>query len=237
MKYSIIVIVYNQLDSTKNCLDAIYRYTTNFELIIWNNGVSELLRTKETTIWLQQFSKSHSNVTVLGSEKNMGFTAPCNRCAEKAKGDYLLFVNNDVVVCRDWAEKLTDPFHNPKIGQTGIIGRGIGKDGICILSQKTEYIDGGLFAVPKRIYEEIGLFDENIEFAYVEDQDFSLKVQLYGYQLFIVVIYVFHKRATTRHNVNDIDFDELERKNRAYVQKKWWHYFRTKAFDKRMVKL
>ena len=41
---------------------------------------------------------------------NLGFTKSCNRVAQLAKGDYLFFLNNDTLVCRDWLEPLLAVF-------------------------------------------------------------------------------------------------------------------------------
>ena len=228
---SIIVIVYNQLEYTKKCIEHIFKYTTAFELIVWHNGLGEEY-TKSTTIYLDELQKRNKNVVVLSSPTNLGFTKPCNECAKIAKGDYLIFVNNDLIVSPEWTEKLAAPFLRDKmVGQTGVCGRGIGDYGQAILSKRIEYIDGGLFCISKEVYDKFGLFDEQIEFAYCEDQDLSLKLLSNQYKLVVVPVYVVHKRAVTRHSVHNIDFNAIEVRNRLYVQHKWADYFRTRKWS------
>ena len=59
-------------------------------------------------------------VVYLRNEKNSGFIASCNCGAEKARGKYLVFLNNDTLVKPGWLTALLDTFaEEPRAGIVG----------------------------------------------------------------------------------------------------------------------
>ena len=59
-------------------------------------------------------------VVFLRNEKNEGFIASCNRGAEKARGSYLVFLNNDTEVTQGWLRALRETFElEPRAGLVG----------------------------------------------------------------------------------------------------------------------
>ena len=59
-------------------------------------------------------------ITYLRNERNSGFVASCNRGAEKARGKYLVFLNNDTLVKPGWLTALLDTFtEEPRAGIVG----------------------------------------------------------------------------------------------------------------------
>jgi len=55
-----------------------------------------------------EVKRRHPGVLVLALDRNVGFAAANNRGAEKASGDYLLFLNSDTLVPQGTLEKLLD---------------------------------------------------------------------------------------------------------------------------------
>jgi GT2 family glycosyltransferase len=45
--------------------------------------------------------------------ENLGFIGTCNRGAEFARGEYVVFLNNDTIVTRGWLEALLRVFDRP----------------------------------------------------------------------------------------------------------------------------
>ncbi len=99
---SIIIPAFNNLALTRQCLDAVNRNTPvgSFELVIVDNastdGTVEFLREKEKA----------GELRLIRNPKNLGFAKACNQGAQIARGNHLLFLNNDTSVQPGWLEPL-----------------------------------------------------------------------------------------------------------------------------------
>lgn len=94
---SIVIPNYEHEDVLKTCIDSLYNMNTykNFEIIIVENNSKK----KSTFDYYEQVQVEHENVKVVtweGTEFN--FSAINNFGAKYAKGQYLLFLNNDTKV-------------------------------------------------------------------------------------------------------------------------------------------
>lgn len=94
---SIVIPNYEHEDVLKTCIDSLYNVNTykNFEIIIVENNSKK----KSTFDYYEQVQFEHENVKVVtweGTEFN--FSAINNFGAKFAKGQYLLFLNNDTKV-------------------------------------------------------------------------------------------------------------------------------------------
>lgn len=94
---SIVIPNYEHEDVLKTCIDSLYNVNTykNFEIIIVENNSKK----KSTFDYYEQVQAEHENVKVVtweGTEFN--FSAINNFGAKYAKGQYLLFLNNDTKV-------------------------------------------------------------------------------------------------------------------------------------------
>lgn len=98
---SIIILTYNQLDYTKQCIDSIRKYTAagTYELIVIDNK-----STDGTPEWLSQ---QHDILAVL-NDRNEGFPKGCNQGIALAKGENVLLLNNDVIVTPRWLDLLVE---------------------------------------------------------------------------------------------------------------------------------
>jgi hypothetical protein len=105
---TIIVLNFNGYQDTNKCLKSIkntkYR---NYEIILVDNGSD----TKEA----QKLKKDSSNlfkggkrVKFLRLKKNLGFTGGNNLALKKARGKYIVLLNNDTVVDKGWLSPLVE---------------------------------------------------------------------------------------------------------------------------------
>ena len=87
-KVSIIIPHYNNYNIIKDCLESIGNLTfENFETIVVDNASSD-----DSS---QLLKNNHCDINFIQSEYNRGYAGGCNYGSEFAKGEYLLFLNND----------------------------------------------------------------------------------------------------------------------------------------------
>ena len=86
--------VYNEWVITHRCLWSILQYTPGeYEVIIADD-----CSTDETA----NISDYVTGVTVVRQKENQRFLKNCNRAAEKARGEFLLLLNNDTTATEGW---------------------------------------------------------------------------------------------------------------------------------------
>ena len=98
---SIIIPLYNKVNYTRQCLDALALNTDQslgYEIILVNNGSND-----ETADYLRTLP---DNIKVISNPKNLGFAMANNQAAKLAKGSYLVFLNNDTIPHPGWLEAL-----------------------------------------------------------------------------------------------------------------------------------
>ena len=203
VEISIIVPVFNQFRFTQSCLASIQEHhgAERFEVILVDD-----CSTDATAEAVPQMK----GVVYLRNEANSGFIASCNRGAEKARGKYLVFLNNDTIVRPSWLTALIDTFAEEP--RTGIVGSKLlypdGRlqeaGGIiwCDASgwnygksddpqkpeynylREVDYCSAAALMIPKSLFASVGGFDSRYAPAYYEDTDLSFKVRRAGYKVF-----------------------------------------------------
>ncbi len=89
-KLSIIIVNFNSGDLLKNCLSSICRHVNvNFEVIVYDNASSD------TSISCLTYDH---RITILPGKENLGFARANNLAAEIATGEFLHFLNPDILV-------------------------------------------------------------------------------------------------------------------------------------------
>jgi GT2 family glycosyltransferase len=111
---SIIIPCWSQLEFTQQCLASLKEHTRPaWELIVIDNGSSD-----GTAAYLAGARDMASvPVTIVTNTTNLGFPAAINQGLQLARGDYLVLLNNDVVVTDGWLDQLIG-LVNAKRGST-----------------------------------------------------------------------------------------------------------------------
>ncbi len=107
---TIVVIAYNHLDYTRQCIESILRYTSHidYELITINNGSSD---------GTEAYFNSLPNTIKINFPENIGVCKAINHGFRIAKGKYTLNISNDIVVTTRWLDNLLICMESdPKIG-------------------------------------------------------------------------------------------------------------------------
>jgi len=114
---SIIIPTKDKVNYLKRCIKSILKKSTykNFEILIVDTESKEA-KTKRYYKKLKKFKK----VRLLNWSKKFNYSAVNNFGARKAKGKYLLFLNNDTeVISSDWIESMLEHAQRSKIGAVG----------------------------------------------------------------------------------------------------------------------
>jgi len=110
---SIVVPVYNEISQTIACLKSIYQQTVNveYEVILADDKSPDPFHT---------ILKQVPGLRYFRNEENLHFLRNCNRNAAHARGEYIVFLNNDTIVKPGWLQKLLDTFlENDDVGVVG----------------------------------------------------------------------------------------------------------------------
>src|SRR6267142_1083990 len=115
---SILIVTYNNLALTRLCLASLQRCAgaTPFEVIVVDNASGD-----GSADWLEAAAARHLlPMTVVRNPQNAGFAGGNNLAAGRARGDTLVFLNNDCVVVPGWLEALVGHLdRDPTLGLLG----------------------------------------------------------------------------------------------------------------------
>lgn len=116
---SIVIPTKNQIGFIRQCLDSLYKKTTytNFEIIVVDTGSDD----KAVWEYYEECKRTYGKLTIVNwNEQPFNFSSACNAGAEQAKGEYLLFLNNDTeVISETWIEDMLGYAEQEEIGIVG----------------------------------------------------------------------------------------------------------------------
>jgi GT2 family glycosyltransferase len=192
--FSLIVLNWNGRDHLVRCLESIKaQNAAGHELIIVDNA--------SVDDSIQVAKEIYPSAVIIQLDSNKGFCEPNNRAAREAQGDYLVFLNNDIVLGPDFFVHLKEAIrtHRPSllairmlqlrqpelIDNCGIAYsfygagrqrlRGCRADCAEAMSVESGIIPSGACCVIRReVFLELGGFDESLFFN-TEDVDLGLR--------------------------------------------------------------
>ncbi len=202
-KVSIIIPIYNQIEFTYSCIMSIFENNKgmSYEIIVADDNSPD-----DSSVLNSNFK----NLRLFKNETNKGFLKNCNDVVKNARGEYLLFLNNDTQVLTDWLKELLFIFEQfPDAGAVGSkliypngmlqeAGGIVWKDGSATnfggrrnpdapeynYVKESDYISGASLMVKRSVWDEIGGFDERYAPAYNEDSDLCFAVRKAGYKVY-----------------------------------------------------
>jgi len=203
-RVSIVIPCWNKAELTLSCLQSLQATTDPalFEVIVVDNG------SEDATVQLAR--GEGPRFRVVRNEHNTGFGPACNQGAALARGDIVLFLNNDTVLLPGWLEPLVAALDEddalgavqPKLlypdgrlndagglvfggGEPWIYGKGDPEPEAPPYScrRAPDYASGACLAVRKAAFEEVGGFDDRFAPAYYEDTDLSFALRAAGWRV------------------------------------------------------
>ena len=200
---SIIVPVYNKLEYTLRCLKSLMCQkitSVTFEVIIADDC---------STDSTQEALSSIEGLKYIRNPENYGFLNSCNYASQKARGKYIVILNNDTIALENWLEELIHPFStHPNVGLVGSMliypdgtlqeaGGLIWNDGsgwnfgrgqdpnTCEYNfvRETDYCSGASIVLTAQLWRQLEGFDPLFSPAYYEDTDLAFRVRQAGYKV------------------------------------------------------
>lgn len=260
-KISIVILCYNQLEYTKQCVSSILDYTAypNYELILVDNCSQD-----GTAQWLEALAATCKNVKIVLNKTNRGFAGGNNDGIRVADGDYITLLNNDTLVTRGWLTGLLKHFTAEPGRRVGIVGpvtNSIGNEAMVKLDYRDiedmpaaayqytadhmeeEYAHDGIMAMfcvmlSRELIDEVGLLDEGYGIGMFEDDDYSTAASKAGFTLVLAEdVFIHHFGSVSFKKLEDETYRKTFLKNQAYFEKKWnvkWkmHHYRPEYMPK-----
>jgi GT2 family glycosyltransferase len=214
---SIVIPVYGQIEHTLGCLRALSAWPPRvaFEVIVVDDGSPDDSGEVLPAIAGLRYHRR---------AENGGFIAACNDGAALARGEYLVFLNNDTVPQPGWLDALLDTFaEQPGAGLVGAQllypdGRLQEAGGVVFADgsgwnygrnespidprfaylRDVDYASGAAIAIPRALFMQVGMFDARYAPAYYEDTDLAFAVRAAGRRvLYQPAARVVHDEGTT----------------------------------------
>lgn len=247
---SVIIPMRDQAKVSRRCFESLYEKNTysNFEVIVIDNSSEE----EETKNLFKEYKK-HKNFKVVRIDQEFNYSALNNEGVKIAKGEYLLFLNNDTeIIQEDTLEWLVGYASQEHIGCVGVkllypdklvqhAGVVLGFGGVAgHIYVANSYHDNGLFGrlvmpynytavtaaclcIKKSKFNEVNGFDEKLKVA-LNDVDLNLKVLEKGYyNVCLSNVEVIHYESKSRGYEASYEKQERFKKEQEYMKKKWGH--------------
>lgn len=166
---------------------------------------------------------NYKNVKILQLKKNYGFAKGNNIGASKAKGEYIVLLNNDTCVNKNWLIELVKEAKTSdeigilgskiyyydqmdiinyaggictKLGNTSHFGTGLKDNKIINIKRETFFVCGAALLIKREVFEKFRLFDPKY-FAYYEDVDLCWRSWILGYKvMYVPKSFIYHKVGT-----------------------------------------
>lgn len=204
---SVIVSAYNRLEVLKLCLTALLHQTIEldkYEIILVDD-----CSTDGTKDYIDKFLHTESNIKYIRHQDNQGLASARNSGIMSARGEYIIFLDCDIIPEPDFIEKflfyhvqypdekivvignlsfdkiITDKNNIAYFVQSRYLGfktkREIAK--IDYLNLSTRYFAGGIASIPYSTVMEVGLFDSTFKYYGAEDTDYGIRLGNHGVRL------------------------------------------------------
>jgi GT2 family glycosyltransferase len=232
MKVSFIIPLYNCLPLTQAMLASLRETLPpgfDCEVIFVDDG-----STDGTRGWLKNLPAPCRTIL---HDSNLGFAAACNHGAATAQGEYLFFLNNDLVLLPRWLEPMLAAFtRHPAAGLVGNVQLNAATGAVdhagiffnhkgkpehdtalpfahrlvpVAAYREVDALTGACFAVRRAVWQQLGGFDEGFVNG-SEDVDLALRARAAGLRHYVAL------RSIVRHHISASAGRKLRNEQNTY---------------------
>ncbi len=234
-----VVLGWREAPYLLNCLESLCRQDASsgpFEVIVFLNEPSAAL-------W-QRVQQGVRGARVMKSPANLGFGGGNNAAAEAARGEFLVFLNDDAEAAPNWLGELVQAAAaHPEAGAIGSLVRAWdgtvqeaggalraeghveplghgqpGEDPSLAGIREVDFVSGCSLLVRRSAWLALGGFDERYYPAYYEDVDLCLRLHARGWRTFCAGTSVVRHRFSASVEQRYKDF-LLERNRRRLLER------------------
>lgn len=219
----VVLVNYKGKEHTIECIDSLNKILyKNFKIIVVDNDSNDGC--------IEFIKKKYKNLICISSKTNLGFAGANNlaiRYAIKNSADFVLLLNNDTIVEKNFLNELLKPFTEQQFDNVGIsiakikyyfdreliwyaggyisnikansqiIGLNEYDNNQFNIAKEVEFATGCCMLISKEVIKNVGYLDESY-FLYYEDTDYSCKVIKKGYK---IIYYpnsvIYHKESVS----------------------------------------
>ena len=247
---SIIIPTKDLADTLDVCLKSIFAQTTysNYEVVVIDNNSTEEKTAKCLADWQKQQPQRFRSIPY---HVPFNYSAINNYAVQQVKGDYLLFLNNDIeVITKGWLTAMVEQAQRESIGAVGGLllypddtiqhaGVVVGLGGVAGHSHKHLHVSqpGYMFQVVstnnysavtgaclmcrRSVFAEVQGFEEDLAIAF-NDVDFCLKIAKLGYNnIYLPHVVLYHYESKSRGYENTPEKQARFAKEVNYMKQKW----------------
>jgi GT2 family glycosyltransferase len=222
---------WNTSQHTIECLESFENQTfKDFEVLVVDNGstAEDFSKLKKGIAGIKR-----CKIILKRLEKNSGITGGMNFGYRFLKGDYIIFMNNDMIVTKTFLKEMLAPFERhenvgavvPKVkfwdnGPTGevqfsggkltfygtLINKGMEKYGSRVYNNEDEVecATAACFLVSRHTLDEIGEVFPQFYSVYFEDIDLSWRVKSAGFKIIYAPRSVVYHKGSMSINFNKV---------------------------------
>ena len=236
------------------CLLSIFEKTQypNYEVLVVDNGSNELETIEIINRWKIK-EPNRFRCEVLNIDFN--YSKINNYAVNYARGDYLLFLNNDTeVLTDDWVNAMVEQVQRPSIGAVGalllypdntiqhagviMVGGVAGHSHKYYTSDSPGYfwqihttnnylaVTAACLMCRRDVFNAVGGFEEQLAIAF-NDVDLCLKIFKAGYRnIYLPHVLLYHYESKSRGNDDTPEKTTRFAKEIKYMQSKWAEFIK-----------